>query len=92
MTPSGRDTLAEQPRHDAECRFEPVDVGLRTLEVFDVTFNGYGGQPIKGWLILPPQRAHSRCPCVVAVHRLRRRARLAARLAAVERAPATPTW
>ena len=29
-----------------------------------MTFNGYGGQPIKGWLQLPRQRA-GRLPCVV---------------------------
>jgi cephalosporin-C deacetylase len=32
---------------------EPVDVGLRTLDVFDVTFPGFGGQPIRAWLRMP---------------------------------------
>jgi cephalosporin-C deacetylase len=32
--------------------------------VFDVTFSGYGGQAIKGWLLLPAQR-EGRLPCVV---------------------------
>ena len=27
------------------------------METFDVTFNGYGGQPIKGWLNLPRDRS-----------------------------------
>ena len=44
--------------------FQPVDVGLRTVEVCDVTFPGYGGQPIKGWLLLPRQRS-APLPCVV---------------------------
>jgi cephalosporin-C deacetylase len=35
----------------------PIDVGLRTVETFDVTFSGYKGQPIKGWLIIPAQRS-----------------------------------
>ena len=57
-------TLAEARRHPLEARFEPVDFGLRTVESFDVTFNGYGGQPIKGWLLLPAAR-EGRLPCVV---------------------------
>ena len=57
-------TLAEARAHPLDARFEPADFGLRTVETFDVTFNGYGGQPIKGWLILPRQRA-DKLPCVV---------------------------
>jgi cephalosporin-C deacetylase len=59
-----QDTLADVRQHPLEARFAPVDVGLKTIDVFDVTFNGYGGQPIKGWLLLPRQRA-GRLPCVV---------------------------
>jgi cephalosporin-C deacetylase len=44
--------------------FEKVDYGLVAQETFDVTFNGFGGQPVKGWLILPSQRA-GKLPCVV---------------------------
>ena len=44
--------------------FESVDAKLRTVETYDVTFNGYGGQPIKGWLLLPRGR-EGRLPCVV---------------------------
>ena len=51
------DTLATSRSHDLNAQFVPVDSGLRTLEVFDVTYNGYGGQPVKGWLILPSERA-----------------------------------
>jgi len=57
-------TLAEARQLPLEAHFEPVDSGLRLVETFDVTFNGYGGQPIKGWLILPRQRP-KRLPCVV---------------------------
>lgn len=31
-----------------------VDVGVRAVETFDVTFPGWAGEPIKGWLVLPP--------------------------------------
>jgi cephalosporin-C deacetylase len=57
-------TLSEARRHPLEPRFEPADVGLRTVESYDVTFNGYGGQPIRGWLLLPAVR-EGRLPCVV---------------------------
>jgi len=51
-------TLADARQTPLDARFEPVDYGLRTVETFDVTFSGYGGQPIKGWLQLPQQRSH----------------------------------
>jgi cephalosporin-C deacetylase len=57
-------TLVEARGHPLNATFEPADYGLRTVEAFDVTFSGYGGQPIKGWLLLPKQRA-GRLPCVV---------------------------
>lgn len=57
-------TLAETRRHPLEARFEPYDAGLRSLEVFDVTFGGYGGQPVRGWLLLPTRR-EGPLPCVV---------------------------
>jgi cephalosporin-C deacetylase len=59
-----RETLREAREHPLDARFEPVDFGLSTVETFDVTFNGYGGQPIKGWLLLPRRRT-SPLPCVV---------------------------
>ena len=51
------DTLAETRAFPLDARFDPVDFGLRTVETFDVTFNGFGGQPIKGWLLLPKERS-----------------------------------
>jgi len=59
-----QDTLAQVRQHPLAARFEPVDCGLRTLDVLDVTYNGYGGQPIKGWLVLPHARSGP-LPCVV---------------------------
>ena len=57
-------TLAEARSFPLDAVFEPVDYGLRTVDTFDVTFNGYGGQPIKGWFLLPRQRSGP-LPCVV---------------------------
>lgn len=31
----------------------PTDTGLRAVEVFDVTFPGFAGQPVKAWLRVP---------------------------------------
>jgi cephalosporin-C deacetylase len=59
-----RETLQQAWQHPLDAVFEPVDYGLRTVETFDVTFGGYGGQPIKGWLLIPRQRPEP-LPCVV---------------------------
>ncbi|MFB9236939.1 acetylxylan esterase [Plantactinospora siamensis] len=45
-------------------RFEPYPAGLATVQVFDVTFAGYAGQPVRAWLLLPRAGAE-RLPCVV---------------------------
>jgi len=57
-------TLAETRAIPLGATFTPFDAGLTLVEVFDVTFNSYGGHPIKGWLILPRQRS-APLPCVV---------------------------
>lgn len=46
-------TLQETREHDLDARFEPVEAGLTTVDVYDVTFSGFGGHPVKGWLRLP---------------------------------------
>ena len=58
------ETLAAARAFKLEPEFKPVSTGLKLVEVFDVTFPGYGGQPIKGWFILPKDRS-GRLPCVV---------------------------
>ncbi len=57
-------TLAEADARPLDAQFVPVDYGLRTVETFDVTFTGYGGQQVKGWLLLPRARSEP-LPCVV---------------------------
>jgi cephalosporin-C deacetylase len=59
-----RRTLEEARSHPLDPRFELVDAGLRLLEVYDVTFSGYAGQRVKGWLVLPRAR-HGKIPCMV---------------------------
>jgi cephalosporin-C deacetylase len=45
--------LAAARGHGGEPSFAPVDTPLRHADVFDVTFAGYAGDPIKGWLLIP---------------------------------------
>lgn len=54
-------TLSESPAKEPE--FTPYDAGLSTVDVFDVTFPGFAGQPVKGWLLKP--RGVTDPPCVV---------------------------
>lgn len=57
-------TLAEARDFPLGASFEEVDFSLHTLEAFDVSFNGFAGQPIKGWFLLPRVRSEP-LPCVV---------------------------
>lgn len=57
-------TLAEARTFPLEASFAPHQSGLQTLAVYDVTFNGFGGQPIRGWLLLPRERS-APLPCIV---------------------------
>src|SRR5688572_12441402 len=57
-------TLSEARAFPLNPIFEPVNTGFKLVEVYDVTFNGYGGQPIKGWFVLPKEHSGA-LPCVV---------------------------
>jgi cephalosporin-C deacetylase len=57
-------TLAEARSFPLNATFTPSATPLKLIEAFDVTYNGFGGQPIKGWLILPKQRS-GKLPCIV---------------------------
>lgn len=57
-------TLAEARSFPLNARFEPVENGLSLVESYDLTFSGFGGQPIKGWLQLPRKRGEP-VPCIV---------------------------
>jgi len=48
-----RANLEESRRLPLDARFETVDAGLPLFDVFDVTYAGFGGHPIKGWYIRP---------------------------------------
>ena len=59
-----KETLDEARSYPLNAGFEQVDYGLDLLEIADVTFNGFGGQPIKGWF-LAPKHKRGKLPCVV---------------------------
>ncbi|MFE6892493.1 acetylxylan esterase [Streptomyces sp. NPDC057694] len=51
-----RKTLDDTARHPLDARFVPYETGLTTVDVYDVTFHGWGGQAVKAWLLLPRGR------------------------------------
>lgn len=60
-------TLAEAAEFELDPRLVAVDTPLTTVDVFDVTFAGFGGHPVRGWLRVP--RGHHGClPGIVQFH------------------------
>jgi cephalosporin-C deacetylase len=49
-------TIREARAFPLDASFEPVDNYLSVIDTFDVTFAGYGGAPVRGWLHLPAHR------------------------------------
>ncbi len=47
------DTLAGSRAKAEPPIVERVETGLRLVETYDLTFSGFGGHPIKGWVHLP---------------------------------------
>jgi cephalosporin-C deacetylase len=47
------ETLAVSRAAGTAPTFAAIDAGLRTVDVADVTFSGYAGQPIRGWFMAP---------------------------------------
>ena len=59
-----QETLSDARQYPLDARFVPYDAQFETLDVFDVTYHGFGGKPIKGWFLLP-KGAAGKLPCVV---------------------------
>jgi cephalosporin-C deacetylase len=60
-------TLDDARDHDLALSVVPVETPLRTLDVFDVTFAGFGGHPVRAWLRLPRGIEQPR-PAIVQFH------------------------
>lgn len=58
------DTIAEARAMGGQVTMVPAETSLKLVEVFDVTFPGFGGHAVKGWLYLPKQR-EGKIPLVV---------------------------
>ncbi|MDY7102837.1 MAG: acetylxylan esterase [Actinomycetota bacterium] len=48
-----RTTLDDARAHELAPRFRPVDNGLVVIDTFEVTYAGFAGQPVSGWLHVP---------------------------------------
>jgi cephalosporin-C deacetylase len=57
-------TISEARAIGGKVSIVPAKTSLKLIEAFDVTFPGFGGHPVKGWLYLPEQRA-AKIPLVV---------------------------
>jgi len=57
-------TLAEARAIGGAVQMARAHTTLRAVEVFDVSFPGFGGHPVKGWLVLPAGH-EGRLPLVV---------------------------
>jgi cephalosporin-C deacetylase len=49
-------TLREHGGRAVDVAFDEVDVEVRSVDVLDLTFGGWDGEPVKGWLLLPRER------------------------------------
>ena len=57
-------TLSTAKDFPLNADYEPVDYGLQTVDTYDVTFNGYNGQAIKAWFLIP-KGLKQPLPCIV---------------------------
>lgn len=57
-------TLVDARQHPLNATFTPQDTPLKTVAVYDLSFAGFGGQTVRGWL-LHPTNAKGPLPCVV---------------------------
>ncbi|GAB6898675.1 acetylxylan esterase [Kineosporia succinea] len=60
-----RSTLKESREASWAPRREKVDNRLTAVDTWDVTFAGFGGQPVKAWLHLPANRGDEPLPALV---------------------------
>jgi cephalosporin-C deacetylase len=63
-----RSTLAGARAAGDGITLTPVPTELRTVDVFDAEFPGFGGHPVRGWLRLPKDRGAQPLPAVVQFH------------------------
>lgn len=47
------DTLADARRHGSDFTLEPADTPYTAVQVWDLTYPGYSGEPIRAWVVRP---------------------------------------
>ncbi len=57
-------TKSEMEKYPLSTKLDAVDYNLAFLDTFDVTFTGWAGNPVKGWLIVP-KGLREPSPCVI---------------------------
>ncbi|TLM83581.1 acetylxylan esterase [Pseudarthrobacter sp. NamE2] len=57
-------TIQEARSAEGTLSLTPIDTGMTSFDSFDVTFPGYAGEPIRGWLTLP-RNAEGPLPAIV---------------------------
>lgn len=57
-------TISETEKFQLNPVFQKIDFGLSLIDSYDVTFNGYLGQPIKAWFLIPKGNGKP-LPCIV---------------------------
>ena len=58
------EAISDVKKNNLDVVFTLKGFGLKLFDTFDVQFNGYAGQPIKGWFIFPKDQDKP-LPCVV---------------------------
>ncbi len=58
-------TLDDARRHDVLLDARPHDTALRLIETTDLTFAGFGGQPVRAWVTRPAGSSSEALPAVV---------------------------
>ena len=59
------ETLTEVRQYPLQATFTPVDTGLTSVRTDDVSFSGWAGQPVRGWLIRPARDSDANGAAVV---------------------------
>lgn len=57
-------TLTDARSHGTAMTVDPVDGPVALFDTYDVTFPGFAGDPVRGWLVLPKMRT-GKLPLVV---------------------------
>ena len=58
-------TVALARKTDLDFKSEKINYSIPSIDVFDITFAGLDGTPVKGWVILPDKAKENPVPALV---------------------------